>query len=49
MMWAYGFTLVGATLTAGIGFAIWTLVASSEPARVPKVDVETSQSFRLGQ
>jgi hypothetical protein len=48
MMWAYGFTVVGATLTAGIAFAIWTLVTSSEPAKVPKVDVETSQ-FRLGQ
>jgi hypothetical protein len=48
MMWAYGFTAIGATLTAGIGFAIWTLVVSSETAKVPKVDVETSQ-FRLGQ
>jgi hypothetical protein len=49
MMWAYGFTVVGATMTAGIGFAIWTLVVSSAPAKVPTVEVETSQSYRLGQ
>jgi hypothetical protein len=49
MFWAYGFTIVGAMLTAGIGMAIWTLVASSETAKVPSVEVETSQSFSLGQ
>ena len=48
VLWAYGFTLVGATLTASVGMIIWTLVAS-EPAKVPKVRIETSQSFTLGQ
>ena len=27
VLWAYGFTLAGATLTAGVGLLIWTLVA----------------------
>ena len=49
MLWAYGFTIVGATLTAGIGMAIWTLVASSQAAKLPSIQIETSQSFRLGQ
>ncbi len=49
MLWAYGFTIVGATLTAGVGVVIWTLVASSESTKMPSVQVETSQSFRLGQ
>jgi hypothetical protein len=49
MLWAYGFTIVGATLTAGIGLVIWTLIASSESTKMPSVEVETSQSFRLGQ
>ena len=49
MMWAYGFTVVGACLTAAVGFAIWALMASPETARVPNVNVETSQSFRLSQ
>jgi hypothetical protein len=49
MLWAYGFTLVGASLTAGLGIAIWAIVFSSEPAKIPSVEVETSQSFRLGQ
>jgi len=48
VLWAYGFTLVGATLTAGAGMVIWTLVAS-EPAKAPKVRIDTSQSFTLGQ
>lgn len=46
---AYGFTLVGLTLTAGISVMIWTLVASSNPVKTPKARIETSQSFRLGQ
>jgi hypothetical protein len=49
MLWAYGFTVVGVVLTAGVGAVIWTLVASFEPAKSPSVEVETSQSFRLGQ
>ena len=46
-MWAYGFTLVGAVLTAGLGVAIWTLIAAAHPAKVPTARVETSQSFSL--
>ncbi len=46
---AYGFTVVGATLTAGVGVMIWMLVASSYPAKAPTARIETSQSFRLGQ
>jgi hypothetical protein len=49
MLWAYGFPVVGATLTAGVGLLIWTLVASSEQARTPTIKIETSQSYRLGQ
>ncbi len=26
VLWAYGFTVVGATVTAGVGMMIWTLV-----------------------
>jgi hypothetical protein len=43
VLWAYGFTLPGATFA----FAIWTLVSSSLPAKVPTPRVEISQSFRL--
>jgi hypothetical protein len=48
VLWAYGFTVVGATVSAGFGLMIWTLVASAtvEP---PTIHIDTSQSFRLGQ
>jgi hypothetical protein len=49
LMWAYGFTVVGATLTAGVGVMIWTLVASSDAGKPPTVRIETSQSFTLSQ
>jgi hypothetical protein len=49
LLWAYGFTVVGATLTAGIGLILWTILVPSRPARVPTVQVETSQSYRLSQ
>jgi hypothetical protein len=49
MMWAYGFTLLGATLTATAGMMIWTLVSTSHVAKAPVVNVEKSQSFRLRQ
>jgi hypothetical protein len=45
MMWAYGFTFVGASLALGIGLLISTVV-SSRSARSPTVHVETSQRFR---
>ena len=47
--WAYGFTAVGAIVTAGLGVMIWTLVASSHAAKPPTARVDTSQSFRVGQ
>jgi hypothetical protein len=49
VLWAYGFTAVGVTVTTGVGLMIWTLVASSESAKVPTVRIHTSQSYRLGQ
>jgi hypothetical protein len=49
LLWAYGFTLVGATLTAGAGVMVWALISPPEAPRVPTVNVETSQIFRLGQ
>ena len=48
VLMAYGFTVVGATLTASVGMMLWSLVASTEPVRAPTVRIETSQSFRLG-
>jgi hypothetical protein len=49
VMWAYGFTAVGVTLTVSAGLIIWTLVASVDHGRAPTVHVGTSQSFHLGQ
>jgi hypothetical protein len=49
VLWAYGFTVVGATLTAGAGLLIWTLVASSDSAKAPAGRVETSQTFWVAQ
>jgi hypothetical protein len=46
MVWAYGFTLVGATLTLCIGLLVSAVISSSTPARNPTVHVETSQRFR---
>jgi hypothetical protein len=46
MLWAYGFTIVGATLTALVASAIWSTVAASSQARVPTIKIETSQ-FRV--
>jgi hypothetical protein len=48
MLWAYGFTVVGAAATAGVGLMIWTLVTSSGVTRAPNIRIDTSQSFRLG-
>ena len=42
MMWAYGFTLVGASLA---GLLVSTVI-SSRPAKTPTVHVETSEGFR---
>jgi hypothetical protein len=47
VFWAYGFTALGATLTAGAGIMIWTLATSSVASKPPAVRVETSETFRL--
>jgi len=44
LLWAYGFTLVGATAAFGIGLLVSSAIASS--AKAPTARVETSQSFR---
>ena len=49
LLWAYGFTVVGAAFTAGVATLIWTLVTSSAAAKAPTVRIDTSQTFRLGQ
>jgi hypothetical protein len=49
LLWAYGFTVAGATLTAGVGVMLWTLLGSSHVAKAPAAKIDTSQSFRLGQ
>ena len=49
VFWAYGFTAVGAIMTAGVAVVLWTLVALSQPAPTPAVRVETSQNFSLGK
>ena len=47
--WAYGFTLVGVTLTAALGVTIWTLAFSADSQKPPTIKIDTSQSFRLEQ
>lgn len=49
LVWAYGFTLLGALVTAGVGLAIWTIVTTSKPVKTPTIRIDTSQSFRVGQ
>ena len=48
VLWAYGFTVVGATLTAGTALAIWALVASPAATKAPTIRIDISESFRLG-
>jgi hypothetical protein len=49
LAWAYGFTLLGAALTAGTAALIWTL-ASPRLARPPASTVETTtQIFRVDE
>jgi hypothetical protein len=45
MLWAYGFTIVGAMMTVAAGVTIWTLLVP--PPKAPTVKIETSQSFRI--
>jgi hypothetical protein len=45
LLWAYGFTALGASLTAATGVLVWTMVSSSLPGRAPVPNVETSERF----
>jgi hypothetical protein len=47
LVWAYGFTLVGATAAFGVGLVVSSAIASS--AKPPTARVETSQQFRHAQ
>jgi hypothetical protein len=44
--WAYGFTLIGATVAIYVGMFVSSAIASSRFAKAPTVHVETSQQFR---
>jgi len=48
-LWAYGFTVAGVTLTAGVVLLLWTFVVPANSTRPPTVKVQTSQSFTLGK
>lgn len=47
--WAYGFTCLGVTATAGAAVLFWSLLAPSQWAAPPVPHVGTSQVFRLGE
>ena len=49
VMWAYGFTSVGAALTAAVAASLWVLLAASKPALSPTVTVETSATVTVGR
>ena len=49
MVYAYGFTLVGATVSVCIGLLVSVVMSSRTPVKAPSVHVETSQSFRLAR
>ena len=49
MVYAYGFTLVGVTISLCIGLLVSAAIASRTPARAPSVHVDTSQSYRLAR
>jgi hypothetical protein len=46
VVWAYGFTLVGAAAAVSLALLVSAAISSSRPVRVPIVHIETSQSFR---
>ena len=47
--WAYGFTIVGVTSAVGMSLLISAALTASTPARTPRVNVETSQQFRVAR
>src|SRR5688500_17897646 len=42
--WAYGFTALGAALTAAVVIGLWSLIVPDD--RPPFIRIDTSQSFR---
>ena len=46
MMWAYGFTFVGAVSALCVGLLVSDVILSSRLTKAPAVHVETSQRFR---
>ena len=46
-LWAYGFTALGAALTAAVAIGLWSLIMPD--AKPPVMRIDTSQSFRSGQ
>jgi hypothetical protein len=46
MLWAYGFTALGASLTATTAVLVWTMVSSS-PGKLPIASVETSERVKV--
>jgi hypothetical protein len=49
VVWAYGFTLVGAASALGMALLVSAAISSSTPARAPTVHVETSAHVRPSQ
>jgi hypothetical protein len=49
VVWAYGFTLVGAASALGVAMLVSALISSSTPARAPAAHVETSEHLRPNQ
>ncbi len=49
MVYAYGFTIAGVTMSVAIGLLISAVISARAPARAAIVHVETSQSFRLAR
>ena len=47
MLWAYGFTLVGALLAASTALLVWTAVSLKRPVAAPVINIETSEDFKL--
>jgi hypothetical protein len=47
MAWAYGFTSLGVLLVSGMVLLIWTANSFKHPVKVPVVNIETEQDFRL--
>jgi hypothetical protein len=48
LLWAFGFTALGASLTAAAAVLVWTVVSSSVSGTYPAGRVETSEQFKIG-